>query len=52
MIIGGMKKKQEYLMTPLEVDTWKTNHNKEDEIIDTFIGKTKMQEVEEILLVL
>ena len=49
MIVGGMKKNQEYLLTPLEVDTWKTTHNKDGEIVDTFLGKTKLQEVEEIL---
>ena len=49
MLIGSTKKKHDFLRTSLDVDTWVSSYDKEGNIEDTFGGKTKMEEVKEIL---
>ena len=49
MIVGSTKKTHEFHHTQLEVDSWRIEHNKEGHIIETFQGKTKIEEVTELL---
>ena len=48
MLVGSTRKKFDFLQTKLEVDTWSTTHDKEGHIIDTYIGKTEMENVDYI----
>ena len=49
MLVGNIKKEYDFLHTKLQVDTWKTTYTQEGNIIDTFIGKTDIEEVPDIL---
>ena len=49
MLVGSMKQKQDFQKPNLDVDTWQVTHNIEGKIIETFEGKTNMQEVQEML---
>ena len=49
MLVGSMKQKQDFHKPNLDVDTWQVTHNIEGTIIETFEGKTNMQEVQEML---
>ena len=46
MLIVSTKQKNDFHRPNLEVDTWQLKHNKEGTIIETFEGKTHMQEVQ------
>ena len=49
MLVGSMKKKFNFLLTNLQVDTRKSTHNKEGNLVDTFVGKTDMEDVKDIM---
>ena len=34
MVVESMKKKQEFHLSPLEVDTWKSTYDKEGQLVD------------------
>ena len=44
-----MKKKYNFLHTNLQFDTWKSTHNQQGNLIDTFVGNTDMEDVKEIM---
>ena len=45
MLVGSMKQKKDFHKPNLDVDSWQVTHNIERTIIETFEGKTNMQEV-------
>ena len=49
MLIGNIKKKIDFLHNVLDVDTWKTNHDEDGNIIETYEGKTSIEGVEEMI---
>ena len=49
MLVGSMKKKFNFLHTNLQGDTWKSTHNQGGNLVDTFVGKTDMEDVKDIM---
>jgi hypothetical protein len=45
MLIGNIRKKFDFLHNFLEVDTWKTIHDEDGNMIETYEGKTKIDEM-------
>ena len=49
MLVGSAKTKFDFHSTKLEVDTWKVSHNQDGSLIETFQGKTDVEDVEYII---
>ena len=49
MLIGNIRKKFDFLHNLLEVDTWKTTHDEDGNMIETYEGKTKIEGVDEMI---
>ena len=48
MLVGSKKNKFDFLHTKLSVNTWSTTHNEEGQLIETYQGKSEMEEVNNI----